>query len=389
MHSVFSSPHAPAQPVRHALRAALVGLAVLSGTVARADSFLTVHSLGAADGTQPFGSLLAGPGGLFYGTTTSGGNLLFGTAFAVDENGQFTVLHDFNTADEGGEPLGELLWGQDGALYGVASAFGTGHCGSVFRLSTAGQFSVLHHFAAAEGCEPTGALAQGPDGALYGSTVLGGLHNAGTVFRIASDGSTSVLHHFAGGTADGAAPRAGVTRTPQGDLFGVTTQGGSLNGGVAWRYTAQGAYQVLAEFGSTAAAGTAPYAPLTLASDGRLYGATLAGGALGGGTLFRMSSTGKLKVLHALDQSAFDTGGHRPYARLLQGADGALYGTTSAGSDIGLGTVFRMTLAGKYTVLHRFAGGAESGAPMGGLAQAPDGRLLSTTAATVFRTPPK
>jgi uncharacterized repeat protein (TIGR03803 family) len=110
-------------------------------------------------------------------------------------------------------------------------------------------------------------------------------------------------------------------------------------------------------------------------SDGNFYGTTSQGGTFGYGTVFKITPTGKLKVLYNFDF----THGNQPSAPLIQASDGNLYGTTSLGGTNDFGVIFSVTSAGKLTVLHNFSG-VDGIVPAGGLVQASDGKLYGTTA---------
>src|SRR5260221_6369365 len=79
-----------------------------------------------------------------------------------------------------------------------------------------------------------------------------------------------------------------------------------------------------------------------------------------------------LTALHS-----FTGGGAKgPFAAMIQGTDGNLYGTTVSGGLYNLGTVFRMTPAGTVTLLHSFAGGTTDGDfPSASLIQATHGNF--------------
>ncbi len=123
--------------------------------------------------------------------------------------------------------------------------------------------------------------------------------------------------------------------------------------------------------------------------DGNFYGTTQAGGKYGQGTVFSLTPAGAQTVLYSFAGGAHD--GAMPQG-LIQGSNGALYGTTSAGGTgscaksgpagdnggPGCGTVFQVTTAGVETVLYFFSGGADGGTPAPGLAQASDGDLYGT-----------
>jgi uncharacterized repeat protein (TIGR03803 family) len=123
--------------------------------------------------------------------------------------------------------------------------------------------------------------------------------------------------------------------------------------------------------------GANPYAGLVEGSDGALYGTTSSGGAYNLGTLFKIGLDGGLTRLYSLD----GTNGAAPYAPLLRDAEGKFYGTTYAGGMSNWGTIFQFTTNGTLTTLFSFTGtnGPNQGSyPGAGLAAAPDGSLYGT-----------
>jgi uncharacterized repeat protein (TIGR03803 family) len=88
--------------------------------------------------------------------------------------------------------------------------------------------------------------------------------------------------------------------------------------------------------------GANPWAGLIQATNKNLYGVTLFGGTHGEGTIFEITLSGKLTKLHSFD--ALDGDGADPLAGLIQGKDGALYGTTTERGLFGEGTVFKFSL---------------------------------------------
>ncbi len=159
---------------------------------------------------------------------------------------------------------------------------------------------------------------------------------------------------------------------------------------------AQFFYEQLRAFGNTNAMATQPYAPVIEASDGLLYGTTFAGGAAGNGTVFTIVKDGTgFRVLHSFGITAGD--GLSPYAGLLEGSDGLLYGTTREGGNASLGAIFKMAKDGTgYSVLHSFSGGTGDGAnPYAALIEGTDGMLYgvcynggASSVGTIFKLNP-
>jgi uncharacterized repeat protein (TIGR03803 family) len=245
-----------------------------------------------------------------------------------------------------------------------------------------------------------GGLIQAADGTFYGTTNVGGLYNQGTVFSITPGGVESVLHSFSGngalaGSTDGAIPQGGsLILASDGAYYGTTGLGGTSDQGTIFRVTPGGVETVLYSF--TGSAGTFPSPNgLIQASDGNLYGTTLAGGSYGAGSVFRMPLAGVLTVLYSFSGAGAVSGstdGAYPDGALVQGTDGNFYGTTSAGglyqaSPLSGGTVYRISAAGVESVLHSFSGdGGMTGSTDGAqpwyvsLLQASDGNFYGTTA---------
>jgi uncharacterized repeat protein (TIGR03803 family) len=151
-----------------------------------------VHEFATDEGTSPLGGLIQGNDGSLYGTTRTGGPSGFGTIFKVTTGGVLTVLHSFAVAD-GTFPTGVLVQATDGNLYGIAfsggdvscSYGGYSGCGTVFSITPGGTFTTLHSFDRTDGMWPYAGLVQGTDGNLYGTTSGDvGLHLFGTVFKM-------------------------------------------------------------------------------------------------------------------------------------------------------------------------------------------------------------
>src|SRR5262252_3206118 len=75
-------------------------------------TYQELYSFHGPDGYQPRG-LLEGPDGRFYGTTTRGGSLGWGTAFVLDSSSALVQLHDFTGGSDGKYPH-DLILGADG-----------------------------------------------------------------------------------------------------------------------------------------------------------------------------------------------------------------------------------------------------------------------------------
>jgi uncharacterized repeat protein (TIGR03803 family) len=338
----------------------------------------------------PHAGLIQGTDGAFYGTTVSGGASNLGTIFRLSAAGDScTVLHSFDGGG-GSSPYAELVQGAAGALYGTTYSGGASNVGTVFKLGTDGTgFTVLHNFSfspsGGDGFDPYAGLIQGTDGALYGTTYAGGTNDYGTVFRLSPDGASyAVLYNFTGHGGDGGGPYAGLVQGTDGALYGTTYWGGTSNFGTVFKLGTDGTgYTVLYRFTGNGGDGRNPWARLLQGSDGALYGTTRSGGSNSFGTVFRIGTDGSdYAVLCPLTQWALPTAG------LSQGADGALYGVgvgdvTPYYSSY-LGFLFKVNTNGSgYAVLHGFGSGGrltvDGKYPYGDLVLAADGAFYGTT----------
>lgn len=376
---------------------------------------------GCPDKDQPYGPLIQGSDGNFYGTDTGGANntVLGGAVFQITPGGALSTLYDFGSVvssgacngfsgNDGSAPVAGLVQGTDGNFYGVTSTGGCG-AGTVFQITKAGTLTTLHRFVGSDGADPLlagGALLQGADGSFYGTTNLGGTGaGSGTIFKITSGGAFTTIYSFCpagnfarngSGCADGAFPYAGLIQGTDGNLYGTTYEGGNLasqNGvsaGTIFRVTPSGVLSTLYSFcqgGGSCTDGAFPGGALVQDTDGNFYGTTQSGGnAVQGGTVFKITPGGSLTTLYAFCQIPVPgenecTDGEAPNGGLIQGTDGNFYGTTLDGGASGYGTIFRITPGGTLTTLYSFCPGgscANGGKPAVGLVQGTDGSFYGT-----------
>jgi uncharacterized repeat protein (TIGR03803 family) len=318
-------------------------------------------------------ALVQAPDGNFYGTQWNINDSSHGTVFRMTPLGALSVVHAFTGGADGDGPVVALALAADGSLYGTTPAGGTQGRGVVFRITTAGAFTVVHSFTGwLDGANPRASLIQASDGNFYGTTQAEGAFAQGTIFRL-SLGTVTTLHAFNAGP-DGAHPGAALLQAADGNFYGTTQYGGTYDHGTIFRVTPAGATSVVYTFAGGFDGGH-PVASLIEGSDGNLYGTTYDNGAYNFGITFQMSKSGHFTILHAFNGED----GAYPSAALVQGRDGNFYGTTAAGTILGHGAVFRMSPDGTVTVLHAFAGDADGAEPMAPLVQTPDGSFYGTT----------
>ena len=236
---------------------------IVAATQVQAQTYTVLHSFaGTHDGSYPETGLTMDRAGNLYGTTISGGggNCPYfgagcGVVFRLAQSHSgwiLTPLYSFAGSTDGEGPVGRVVFGPDGRLYGTTANGGVGNCDSIYGNSGCGTVfslrppssacktavcpwieTVLYRFTGgADGGEPLGDIAFDQAGNLYGATLGGGNTNCpvgcGVVFKLApSNGSwtESVIYKFTG-SADGSDAWGGVAFDGMGNLYGTTAGGG-------------------------------------------------------------------------------------------------------------------------------------------------------------------
>ncbi len=332
---------------------------------------------GGSDGSQPASNLIFDTQGALYGTTYHGGKPGNGIVFKLTppavSGGQWTetVLYSFKGApSDGASPSAGLVLDAKGVLYGATEGGGSFNSGTAFKLtppsSGKGPWTetVLYNFdRGKDAMSPSSPLIFDKEGALYGTTQFGKSFLPGTVFKLTPQSSgkgpwtMTVLHAFNGG-ADGATPLSALTFDKQGALYGTTTSGGASSNGTVFKLTppalGKGPWTetILTDFAGASVGG--PYSTPLFDAKGSLYGTTAGvyGSSTVGGSVFKLTppASGKagkwtLTVLQRFGTTDNDKGGSFPYAGVIFGRDGALYGTLSegaAGEYSSVGGVYRL-----------------------------------------------
>ncbi len=357
-------------------------------------------------------------------------------AFAAPRaQAQITTPHSFTgPTTDGSAPNAGLTYDpSSGLYYGTTALGGSGSCtdylgvnqgcGTVFRMDSAGNVSILHNFVGgtSDGAQPQAGLAL-YNGYLYGTTNYGGTNDGGTAFRMnTADNNLQVLYNFQGY----ALPQpSALIMDSSGNLYGTTQNGGTCperpgsgcgivfklsppNGQVTtWTFT--GLYTFKGRIpDNDIYDGESPSGGVIMDSAGNLFGTTDYGGAHDDGIVFELkcvaSTSGSCTaydasdtILHTFDASEGDGG--VPLAGLITDSAGNLYGTTVRGGSsancvatggdepIGCGTIFKLSqpavgeTAWTETVLYNFDGPPSDGAqPLAGLVMDSSGNLYGTT----------
>ncbi|MBK6349003.1 MAG: hypothetical protein IPF50_04025 [Proteobacteria bacterium] len=335
---------------------------------------------------------------------------LFAVAGHAQTNPAVSTIVAFSLSN----PVGNLVQGADGALYGVASPATSITGGVIYRTTLDGSdVRTLYQLKPDDALSPAGGLVLASDGLLYGTTKFGQagqVDGAGSIFKIAAAGTGfQIIHRFAPVTAsnqdgspintNGAYPEAELVEGGDGYLYGSTRAGGANGTGTIFKISRDGTdFKSLYSFAAVTSAagsgltvtvdGAAPAGPLVAGADNFLYGTASQGGTNGRGTVFRIAFDGTgFQVLHHFSATTADTttgllenaDGATPLGGLLDGGDGFLYGLTAQGGTDGNGVVFAIPPDGStFTVLHSFTG-ADGARPVAELMVASSGKLYGVT----------
>lgn len=317
-------------------------------------SLTTLHAFVGLDGANPVGNLIADASGNLYGTTSQGGASSAGTVFMLSPPATLgdawteTVLYSFTGGTDGAHPFAGLIQDSAGNFYGTTYGGGAFNYGTVFKLDALGNETVLYSFEGApNGASPYSGVIFDSAGNLYGTTYGGGTFNSGTVFKLSTTGNETLLHSL-NGTTDGAYPSATLTMDASGNLYGAANQGGSGQEGTIFKVSSTGRFSLLHTF-SSRPDGANPAAGMLLGSDGNLYGTTTEGGnSDDDGTVFELNlSTGTFTLLHTFASGNL---GNYPYTSLISDPAGNLYGGTESGGTAERGLIYKIALtsAGSY-----------------------------------------
>jgi uncharacterized repeat protein (TIGR03803 family) len=388
-------------------------LASVLGTAPSApgQAFRVIHTFsGSADGSTPNSTMVMDQAGSLFGTTSYGGAQPgfagSGIVFKlVQKNSAWilTSLYTFQGGSDGAYPGASVVIGPSGILYGTTSVggnpgcpAGTG-CGTVYQLQPQSRAcqsvlcpwtkTALYRFIGGQdGANPAyGQLLFDHSGNIYGTTGGGGDVGSGVVYQLTrSSGGwqESVLHSF-DGMGDGLQPQSGVVFDSQGNLYGTTVDGGAHGNGTAYELTPSGPGWGISKQYDIANEGNSPYAGVILDQLGNVYGATLFGGPGNGGSIFRLATSGSQWNSTIIGSfSPLGGEGVGAFSSLTMDSAGNLYGTTGTDGAHGFGSVLKLVPQnGSWvqTTLYDFAGGSDGCNPSGGVTVAPDGHLYGTT----------
>jgi len=249
----------------------------------------------------------------------------------------------------------------------------------------ASSFKVVYTFSFTDGSSPNGDLISDAAGNFYGTTQFGGKSNRGIVFKLNAKGQQTVLYSFTG-ASDGGIPIGHLLRDDKGNLYGITSLGGDVtcSCGNVFKLTKSGTLKVLHNFkGGKDGSQNQGQPELGLVMvNGDLFGSASFGGistcdgGLGCGVVFKVTPAGKETVLHRFTGQA---DGAFPQD-LTSDQAGNIYGATGGSYKQGNGgTLFKFDPSGKMTTLYTFPGGAEGDSPRWRLTRDTSGVIRGVT----------
>jgi len=258
----------------------------------------------ASENAEPSGVTVDASGNL-YGTTQVGG-YGFGDVWEYS-HGSFQELHIFGNGTDGDFPTAGVTFDTAGNMYGTTPEGGTNGYGMVWEITASGNYLDLHDFGAgADGYSPSAGVAVDSQGDIFGTTPYGGANSSvpfgshgGMVWEITASGVYEDLHDFGTGN-DGYAPQGNIAISALGNVYGTASSGGNGNGGgMVWEVTSTGTYKDLHDFG----AGSDGYGPSGVALDpnGNLFGMTGEGGAKGNGMVWEIAAS-----VHPIYEDLYD-----------------------------------------------------------------------------------
>jgi uncharacterized repeat protein (TIGR03803 family) len=251
-----------------------------------------------------------------------------------------------STHVQGNGPTG-LILATNGDFYSATGAGGGSDLGTVFKIAPSGNAASLYSFTGGtDGSTPNAPPIQATDGNFYGTT------NSATVYKITSSGVFTPFSTLPGPSI------SSLIQASDGNFYGTSYFGGTADEGTIFEMTRSGRIHILHSF--TGPDGAFPIASV-IEVGGNLYGTTQAGGAYNDGVIFRLTPEG-ITVLHNFGDPNYPNDGIQAYAGLLEATDGNFYGTTVFGGGVnqtcgnGCGVIFQLTSSGGYSILHDFEG---------------------------------
>ena len=350
--------------------------------------------LNTINGSKPLGGLVKASNGKLYGTTSEGGTDGKGILFEYDYINDILTNKQYFHDSLGTKPMGALVEGRDGELYGITSEGATGAYGSLFLYNFKSDTLIKKiNFNPSQGSLAMSGLRLGSDGNLYGTTTKEGQNGAGTLFSYNILNSTlNVKVNFPYTEGNNSNKLLEVSN---GNFLGIITDGGTDGNGLIYEYnTSNNTYTNKLEL-QDITHGKAPTSSLVLAPNGKLYGTNSQKESSTYGLIYEANvNLDTLTVKHSFYKDS-----HTPSGDLFLASNGKIYGFTSNDNNLGTGSLFEFDPV-KATVAHKVR---FSYSPLGydfstnnSLIKGTNGKLYGRTlkhgaydAGTVFQLDPK
>jgi uncharacterized repeat protein (TIGR03803 family) len=251
---------------------------------------------GSSDGALPTMSVAVDNAGNVYGTTLNdaeaGGDAGNGLVYKISSNGTFTALHTFCLVDpscsDGQYPTSGPVLDRQGNVYGVTAGGGQFNGGTFYKVTPAGDESVIFDFANEYESQTSGNLSRDAKGSFYGVTATGTLNtvDGGKIFKVTANGAENVPYAFCvlPGCPAGDEPEAPLQIDSSGNIFGVVTYGGKNGSGGVFKITPNGNETLIYNF----PAGFSSYG-VVMDTSGNLFGVSINGGKFNAGEVYKLS----------------------------------------------------------------------------------------------------
>lgn len=362
---------------------------------AQAQTFSVLHTFTGPDGLMPYSGVTLDAAGNLYGTTFGGGVNGMGAVYQLKHigSGYFHYqLHAFTGGTDGAVPIGGVIFGPDGQLYGTTYNGGYEDSGVVFSLHPQASFcrsvncpwveTTLYNFASFDNSFGAlyGEVAFDQAGNLYGTLAYGGSHSCGSVYQVSRSGGgwTGTTIYSFSSTAN---PTHNVIVDSAGNLYGTTDVQGQYDAGAVFELTPNGSGWTEQDIASLGAPGTGgyPLGGLIKDSAGNFYGGET--GLNGNASVFELSPSGGGWQLAMPYTWSFSNDVEGPVGNLVMDSSGNLYGTTMSLGAHGYGNIFKLTRNGDgwtYADLYDFQDNGDGAYPAGDLSIDGEGNIYGT-----------
>jgi len=382
--------------------AAIAGtmLLLIAVAPAAAQTLTVLHNFTISDGQYPYAGITFDQQGRIYGTTAYGGSHGDGVVYRGVHQGQgwvFTPIYSFGSSSvDGMNPLGRVVFGPDGLLYGTTSEGGAHGFGTVFSLqppATACKTvlcpwieTIIYNFNFDAGGVDPGYedLVFDHAGNIYG-TAFNSEGGNGVVFKMTRSGSgwtESPLWHFTGGD-DGSYPASGVILDSAGNLYGTTSDGGANGGGTVYELSpTQSGWTETTLYSFSGFENSIGDGGLTWDAHGNLFG--ISGTPLQSYYSNAYELTPGNGAWTYTQLQAFGWQSDGPLAAPTFDSQGNLYGPLPSGGN-GSGEIFKLTPSGNqwiYSSFYQFQSCHVSPgcAPIGAVTFDANGNMYGTSA---------